>query len=81
MKRIIISALVLALAISAKAGWDHLPTSGNVIDRRGESVPIQAKATLFDPALWGKNRPFQTTPRKPEMPFVPLHIPGMGLAY
>jgi hypothetical protein len=39
MKPILLSALVLALAIGAKAGWDDLPATGNVIDRRGEPRP------------------------------------------
>ena len=39
MKPILLSALVLALALAAKAGWDDLPATGKVIDRRGEPRP------------------------------------------
>ena len=39
MRSILLSALVLALALGAKAGWDDLPVTGDVIDRRDESSP------------------------------------------
>ena len=37
---LLLSALVLVLAVGAKAGWNDLPATGKVIDRRGDVLPI-----------------------------------------
>ena len=69
------SALVLALAISAKAGWEYLPTSDYIIGR-GESRPIKIRGTLAGEGGSGGAGVVQmTVPQQgPVEPFIPLKI-------
>ena len=81
MCRITIGVIVAALMTISAAKTEEQTTMWHALPQpKARPTPTYTARqpvewSLFNPGAWGPDRPFQHTPRQPDMPFGPL-TPG-----
>ena len=79
MCRITIGVIVAALMTISAAKTEEQTTMWHALPQpKVRPTPTYARQpvewSLFNPGAWGPDRPFQHTPRQPDMLFVPLWL-------